>query len=271
MIRESQPASEQPSDSVNVRVHGHSGTILLNRPAKRNAMTRTMLQLIRQALDDLHQQRSVRAVILTGSGSAFCAGSDVAEIHETNQQENPQSQWFADTLAHKELMETMLRFPKPIIAAVNGPAVGSGAGLVLACDLAVGSPEACFGFPETHRGLVPGIAAPLLAFRLGASVSADLLLRGQLLAAEDCQRLGLYTEVVSNDFVWAKADEIAGEISKTAAEAVAITKRLLNETVGEQLFINLSAGAAAMATARTTEAAAEGVAAFLEKREPNWP
>jgi enoyl-CoA hydratase/carnithine racemase len=210
-------------------------------------------------------------VILTGAGNDFCAGTDLSEIHQTNRQPDPQAQWFADTLAYQEMIEAMLRFPKPIIAAVNGLALGLGAGLVLACDMAVGAPDTRWGFPEVRRGLVAGLAAPLLVFRLGGSVASDLLLRGRLMGADECQRLGIYSSVVPHDMLWARANEMVQEVSQGAAEAVALTKRLLNETVGEHLATLLSAGAAATATARTTEAAHEGIAAFIEKRAPRWP
>ncbi len=185
--------------------------------------------------------------------------------------DDAQVQWLADCVAQKELVEQMLRFPKPIIAAVNGPALGFGATLVLASDLAVGTERAAFGFPETQRGLVSGLAAALLTFRLGAAAAANFLLCGESVGCDDCRRLGIYRWVVGEELVWAKADAIARDLRSTSPEAVAMSKRLLNETMGEQLLTFLSAGAAATAAARTTEAASEGIAAFLEKRPPQWP
>jgi enoyl-CoA hydratase/carnithine racemase len=210
-------------------------------------------------------------VILTGKGDCFCAGADLHEIHARSQEDDAEKQWFQDSLAYKDLFEVMLRFPKPIVAAVNGPALGAGAGLVLASDLAVGTPTAMLGFPDTRRGLVPGLAVPLLQFRLGGAAAANLLLRGQPASPAACQQLGLYADVVRHDVLWARAEQIVHEVAGGAPAAVAMTKRLLNETVGEQLGTWLSAAAAAMASARTTEAATEGVAAFVEKREPEWP
>ena len=259
------------ADSIKVHVHGAGGTIVLDRPQKRNALSRGMLAGLRQAFTDLHQVKKVRAVILTGAGEAFSAGTDLMEVKNTMQDDEAQAKWLADCTAQKELIELMLRFPKPIIAAVNGLALGFGATLVLASDMAVGTEKVSFGFPETRRGLVPGLAAPLLAFRLGATVSADFLLRGELATGKECHDLGVFRWMVAEDLVWAKADALARELRSTAAEAVAITKRLVNETIGEQMFTQLSAGAAVTATARTTEAAAEGISAFLEKRDPEWP
>ncbi len=255
---------------VKVRVHAPSGTIILQRPEKRNAMSRLMMLQIQQAFDDLHQERKVRAVILTGAGTAFCAGVDLAEIHATLRAEDALEQWYRDTIQLKQLFETMLQFPKPIIAAVNGPALGAGAGLVLASDIVLGTPDAQFGLPEPRRGLVAGIVSPLLTFRIGAGHAANLLLSAQLITAQEALQRGIYHQIVPFDHAWAAAHEQASQCAQSSPEAIQLTKRMLNETIGEHLGTLLSAGAAMAATAHTTEAAEEGLAAFLEKREPKW-
>ncbi|MCI0361444.1 MAG: enoyl-CoA hydratase/isomerase family protein [Planctomycetaceae bacterium] len=256
--------------TVAVKVNHPSGTIVLNRPEKRNALSRQMLADIAQALDDLHQERKVRAVILTGAGTAFCAGMDLAEMQATAQQPDALAMWHNDAVQYRELIDKMLQFPKPIIAAVNGAALAGGAGLMLASDIVVGTPEAKFGLPEPRRGIVAGLVSPLLVFRIGASHAANLLLTARTIESSEALRIGLYHEVVPGELVWARAQELAGELAKSAPEAIQLTKKMLNETIGEHLGTLLSAGAAASATARTTEAAREGLAAFLEKREPKW-
>jgi methylglutaconyl-CoA hydratase len=256
--------------TVLVKKNVPSGTIILNRPEKRNALSRQMLTDIAQALDDLHQEKRVRAVILTGAGTAFCAGMDLAEMQETNKQPDAFALWHQDAVQYRELVESMLRFPKPIIAAVNGPVVAGGAGLMLASDIVVAASEAKFGWPEPRRGIVAGMVAPLLVFRAGASHAANLLLTARLIEAGEAHRIGLVHEIVKGELVWARAHEIAGEIALSAPESITMTKRLINETIGEHLGTLLTAGAADSATARTTEAAREGLAAFLDKREPKW-
>src|SRR5687768_8649867 len=148
--------------TVLVKKNLPSGTIILNRPDKRNALSRQMLADIAQALDDLHQERKVRAVILTGAGTAFCAGMDLAEMQDTSQHDGAQAQWHSDAVQYRELIDKMLLFPKPIIAAVNGPVVAGGAGLMLASDIVIATPEAKFGLPEPRRGIVAGLVSPLL-------------------------------------------------------------------------------------------------------------
>ena len=256
---------------IKARVDPPCGTIIVDRPAKRNALSRQMVTDLRQAFSDLHQQKSIRGVILTGAGDTFSAGSDLTEMHNTLQADDPQPQWFEDAMNYRELLEEMLRFPMPIIAAVNGPALGHGAGLVLAADLVIASKNAAFGFPETRRGLVASCATPLLTFRLGGSRAANMLFTAELTDATAAQQLGLYRELVPHDFLWARARELIGVCAAGAQEAHALTKRTLNDTVGEQLSMWMTTGAAASATAKTTEAAAEGIKAFVEKREPNWP
>ena len=256
--------------TLKLKKNAPSGTIILNRPEKRNAISRAMITDLIQAFDDFHGEKSVRAVILTGAGSAFCSGMDLAEMQETAKQPDAWKQWHEDALAYRELIDKMMQFPKPIIAAVNGPVMAGGAGLLLASDLVVAADNAPFGLPEPRRGIVAGIVSPLLVFRVGASHAAKLLLTARSIPAAEAYRVGLFQELVPSDLTWVRANELAAEIAQSAPEAIQLTKKLLNETIGEHLGTLLSAGAAASATARTTEAALEGLTAFLEKREPKW-
>ncbi|MCE9544549.1 MAG: enoyl-CoA hydratase/isomerase family protein [Planctomycetia bacterium] len=255
---------------IRVHIHEHTGTIMLSRPEKRNALTRQMMAEIGQAFRDLHLEKKVRAVVLTGGGPSFCAGMDLGEMSETAKQPDAYALWEQDARAYRELVEAMLRFPKPIIAAVDGAAVAGGMGLVLASDIVVASSAAKFGLPEPKRGLVAGMVTPLLNFRLGGSRAAYLLLTGRLIGAEEALRIGLAHEVVAPEQIWARSHQIAAECSESAPEALGMTKKMLNETIGDHLETLLAAGAALSSAARTTEAAKEGLAAFLEKRPPQW-
>ena len=255
---------------VECKKHVPSGTIVINRPEKCNALSRHCMLQLKQALEDFHQERSVRAVILTGAGDAFCAGMDLQEMHDANKEQDPQAQWYEDAQQYNQLVQYMLRFPKPLIAAVNGPAIAGGAGLVLACDLVIASQRATFGLPEPQRGLVAGLVVPLLNFRIGASRAANVLLQARQFSAEETLQMGAFHELVNDDLVWARAHELAQQSAASAPESLQLTKRMLNETIGETLFMQLNVGAAASATSRTTDAAREGLEAFLEKREPDW-
>ena len=258
------------SDLINVRRDGPCGTIVLNRPERKNALSREAVEQLSEALEDFHGERSVRAVILTGSGDSFCAGTDLSQLKETAESKNALALWHKDSRAFLELIEQMLRFPKPIIASVNGWVLGSGVSLMLASDIVVGGANSRLGMPEALRGLNPGITTPLMSFRIGTAAASKVLYSGVPVTASDSLRLGLYQEVVEDSLVWARCLEIANACAAGARESHQMTKQLLNETIGENLFTQLSIGTANMAAARTTPAASEGIAAFLEKREPQW-
>jgi methylglutaconyl-CoA hydratase len=256
---------------VKTHVHEHIGTLVLNRPEKRNALSRDLIAAIDQAFADLHAQRQVRAVVLSAAGPAFCAGMDLAEMQEASKASDAFDRWHDDARIYRDLLETMLRFPKPLIAAVHGPALAGGLGLVLACDIVLSAPEATFGVPEPRRGLVAGVVAPLLVFRVGGGRAAYSLLTAAAFDAQEAHRIGLAHEIVKADQLWPRGQQLASECAKCAPEAILMTKRMINEVIGEHLMTLLAAGAGVSATARTTDAAAEGLAAFLEKREPKWP
>jgi len=259
--------------SITVKVNPPSGTIVLDRPQVRNALNQGMIADISQALSDLHQEKRVRAVILMGAGQDFCSGLDLKELREAQDQEeqDAQQRYQEQWLAFSELIEQAFRFPKPLIAAVDGSALGAGLALAAACDLVVASESATFGTPTVRRGLASGLTAPLLTFRVGASLAARLLLTGEPMPANELAKLGFVHRVVPSAVVWAAAQEFAQQCAASPVEALQLTKRLLNETIGESLLAMLHVGAAMAAAACTTEAAAEGVKAFIEKREPRWP
>ena len=255
---------------VQTRKDAPSATVILNRPEKRNAINGQLVAQLIEAFDDFMQERAVRAVVLTGSGGVFCSGSDLSEIQATSENPDHYAIWHKESQQLKSLIETMLRFPKPIIVAVNGPVMGLGTALMLAADVVVAAQSASVAFPEAKRGLSAGFTSPLLSFRLGTGIAASLLLTGKTLDSAQSHSRNLFHEVVPDDFVWARANEVAVECAAGARESHQMTKQLINETIGEAMLTQLSTGAANTAAARTTDAAKEGVAAFLEKREPVW-
>jgi methylglutaconyl-CoA hydratase len=258
------------SSSVEIKVIEPAGTIVLNRPDHGNALTRSMVQQLLGALDDLYLEKRVRAIILTGAGKSFCTGADVAEMRASSELDDPESQWGEDAADFRDLLLRMLEITKPIIAAVHGPALGAGAALVAAADVVVASDASAIGLPDPRHGMVAGLAAPLVSFRIGGGHAARLLLTGEPIDAHEARRIGLFHELTAADTVWARAMELAKQCAHGSPEAIQLTKRLVNETLGENLATQLSAGAIMTATARTTEAAAEGLTALLEGRRPQW-
>jgi len=258
------------SGLVQVRVDEPSGTVTLNRPQVLNALNLATIQELTQAISDLHLERRVRAIILTGSGANFCAGTDLKELSDTFEMETPYTRWYEEVTALKELIEMLLRCPKPVIAAVNGWVAGTGLALMLAADLVVASEDCRLLVPESQRGLSSGLTTPLLSFRLGNNSLTQMLFTGQPLPAHVAATKGLIHEVVPHDYVWARSQEFARQIASGARESHQMAKRMINESIGENLFTLLSIGASDMATARITDAAKEGIQAFLEKRNPHW-
>lgn len=258
------------SGSIDVKVTGCAGTIILNRPDHANRLTRSMVQQLGEALDDLYQERNVRAIILTGAGDSFSEGLELSEMCTDAEHPIAPQQWGDDATAWRDLILHMLEITKPIIASVNGPATAAGAGLVLASDIVVAAQNASFGLSDPRQGLVAGISAPLLYHRIGAGQAARLLLTSTTINAVESRTLNIFHDLVATDKVWARAMELADECAAGAPQAIQLTKRLLFETVGEQLQTQLSVGAAMRATSFTTEAAQEGLTANTENRLPRW-
>lgn len=258
---------------VDVKVHAPTATILMDRSVSGNALDERLIADLTQALDDLHQEKRVRAIVLTGAGEDFCLGMDLHELHEHTTVDELEAMplWIEQWQRLAELIEKLLRFPKPIIAAVDGKAHGAGFSLALASDMIVASESAQFGASAIRRGMVAGVLAPLLAFRAGSSVASRLLLTGDSLTSLEATNFGMVAKRVPSHQIWVAANELAGRCGTWPASPLAVSKRLLNETIGESLLTFISVGAATGATACTTETAAEGLKAFVEERDAKWP
>lgn len=259
--------------TVDLKIVDHVATVVMNRPEVCNALDGQLIADLQQVFSDIHQEKRVDAVVITGGGHHFCSGVDLisfARVLEMEPAEAP-AQWFESWRELAELCETILRFPKPIVAAVDGPAVGAGLALALAADLLVLSESASLTANAAERGLIGGVTAPLLMFRCGGAVAARMLLTGKPIEASEAYRLGMCCEVVPSSQIWLAANDWAKSCRGAPRESLQATKRMLNETVGEHLLTQLANGAAAGATLCSTESAAEGLRAFVEKRPPQWP
>ncbi len=259
-------------DLVNVKVHAPTATVVMERISDHNRLDERLIEQLSQAFDDLHQEKRVRAVVLTGAGEDFSLGLDLQEMHEQTRLDALEAMplWILSWQRLVELIEKLLRFPKPIVAAVDGQASGAGFSLALAADLVVASQSARFIAPTLHHGLVPGVLAPLLVHRLGASIASRLLLTSQPLMASDAERWGWVSQVVASNQIWVAANELASRAAQSPQQTSSAIKRLLNETIAEQLFTQLSVGAATAATAASTDAGIEGILAWMENRQPKW-
>ena len=258
---------------VEVKVHENVATILMDRSNQRNALNPRMIEDLQTAFSDVHQEKRAKSVVLAGSGEHFCAGLDLQVMNEiaTLPPADAATQWYSSWGQFTELIEQMLRFPKPIIAAVDGSALGAGLAIALAADIVVASKTAEFGSVAVRRGLVAGATTALIAFRFGSAIAARMSLTGQPIDANEAYRLGMCTEPVESNQIWVAATDWASRCSDAPREAVQATKKVLNETIGETLMTQITAGAATSAAACTTDSASEGIDAFCMKRPPQWP
>lgn len=259
-----------PNVLATYKRQGKGGVITLSRPAKRNALSRALMDQLCASLDQAQNDSSARCVVLRAEGPAFCAGMDLSEMLATRSRSDAQRQWQADAQAYRDLLLKILRLPKPTVAAVQGPVLAGGMGLVLACDVVVASESAGFGLPEPKRGLVAAVVAPLLVLRVGAGRAGYLLLTGKTLDAPAAQHLGIVHEVVPAAELESSTDQLVAEIAESAPAALSSTKQFLQEMTTEQLTSQTDLGATLSAAARATAEAREGMQAFLEKRKPRW-
>lgn len=245
----------------------------MERTNVRNALNPQILEDLSTAFSDLHQEKNISAVVLSGSGDHFCSGMDLQVFKAIGEMETSESlsQWHSLWRRLAELYEQMLRFPKPIIAAVDGGAIDAGLGLVLASDLMILSDNAYLASPAILHGLMNGPTAALLHFRYGSNLASRLLLTGQHLDASEAYRIGVCPKPVSPDQIWVTASDLGKQCARAPREAQQATKQLLNDGCGEFLFTQLAAAAARSAAICTTDSAKEGILAFLEKRTAVWP
>ena len=258
------------SDSL-VRYESRSPAVLitLSRPDRRNALSRDLIAALTEAFAKARDDASARSVILTGSGNAFCAGMDLAELQASVVvDEGTEPAVWDDALKLAELYDLIYTLPKPTIAAVNGSAVAGGAGLVSVCDLAVAVPEARFGYPEVRRGLVAAMVLPHLLRHVGERTARYLLLTGELIDADEAYEVGFLNEVVSAEQLLPRAQVLSHALAEGGPNALARTKELLH--LFSRQAVGLREAAQASAAPRLSEECRQGLDAFFNKRPAPW-
>jgi methylglutaconyl-CoA hydratase len=240
--------------------------ITLNRPDKRNALSRALIAALTEAFQRARDDDAVRCVVLTGAGSAFCAGMDLDELRGTLDASADLIWDDAQKLA--ALYELIYTLPKPTVAAINGVAVAGGAGLMTVCDLAVAASTAKFGYPEVRRGLVAAMVLPHLLRHVGEQAARWLLLSGELIDAEGAKRHGLINAVVPAEQLLERALDWCRSLAAGGPKAVATTKELLRRCSRQALSVEELAHASA--APRLTDECRHGLAAFFDKRPAPW-
>jgi methylglutaconyl-CoA hydratase len=247
---------------------GQVATLTLNRPEKRNAISTPMIDDLFAALSAAEADKSVRVVILTGAGKAFCSGMDLETLQALAKQTAEQN--LADSRRMAKMFHLVYSFPKPLITAVNGAAIAGGCGLATLSDFTLAVPEAKFGYTEVRIGFIPALVSVMLRRQVGEKRARDLLLSGRIIDAAEAFRLGLVTEITSPDGLMKRAREVANTLLEASPTSLALTKRLLLRYDEEQLRRELELATQENAQIRATDDFREGLASFLEKRPPKW-
>jgi enoyl-CoA hydratase len=246
---------------------GAVATVRLNRPSVLNALNQTMLDELAAAFAELDADDGVRAVILTGTGKAFAAGADIGELNALP------SARAAEAQARKgqALTRALERMHVPVIAAVNGFALGGGCELAMACDIRIAGENARFGQPEVNLGILPGYGGTQRTARLvGEGMAMYLCLTGEMIDAQEALRVGLVQRVVGFDELAPEARRIADLIAAKAPLAVAAAKRAIVQAGSLALDDGLALEALLFGRSVMTDDFREGSSAFLEKRKANF-
>src|SRR5262252_6317353 len=256
-------------DFKTVHFHESHGidTILLNRPDKRNAISYELIHDLTVALNKAASSHAP-VTILTGAGSAFCAGMDLENLRQLIGRSDEENLKDSETMAG--LFRTLYDFPKPTIAAVNGAAIAGGTALATLCDFTLAVPGAKFGYTEVRIGFVPGIVSSYLINNVGEKRARDLLLTGRLFDAEEAHQMGLVNDVVAPDQLMTRAHQLARELMEISPASLKVTKALLSSFTKDQLDRQLARAIQENAAIRQTADFTEGVTSFLERRKPKW-
>ncbi len=237
--------------------------LTLNRPEKRNALSVALIVALRGEVDAASSDTSCRAIVLRGEGPAFCAGLDLAEAAQADGHER-------SALALRGLYESVCASPAITIAAAHGAAMGGGAGLVAACDFAVADESLRLAYPEVKRGLVAALVTCLLRRQVSDRAVRELVLLGETIEAGRALELGLINRIAPAGKVDESALGLARQALRGAPGAIGRTKRLLDELASRPLAEDLERAMKYHLEARQSAEAAEGLAAFRDKRAPKW-
>ncbi|MFO7525975.1 MAG: enoyl-CoA hydratase/isomerase family protein [Ignavibacteriaceae bacterium] len=247
---------------VKKEIKNNTLLISLNRPEKRNSLHPDIVTELKTSLINSENDNEIRSIIITGEGSSFCAGADLAYLEMLSDYSSIENE--KDSMSLAELFLQIYRFPKPIIAAVNGPAIAGGCGLASVCDIVVAHPELSkFGYSEVKIGFIPAIVSIFLLKRIGESHTRNMLITGETISGKRAYEIGFVNYLSEN--VLAESFNIAERINKNSASSIIATKKMI-EVISEidlntaiEFCINLNV------ISRTTEDFKAGLQKFLTK------
>jgi methylglutaconyl-CoA hydratase len=242
--------------------------LTLNRPDVRNAFDEELIAALAEAGRQAAGDPTVRAVVLSGRGKAFCAGADLTWMSKAVAYTREENRRDAEDLAR--MLETLDTLPMPLIGRVHGAALGGGAGLVAVCDIVVASEGATFGFTEVKLGIIPAVISPYVIHKIGPSAARELFLTGARFSARRARRIGLAHDVVSESDLDDTVEAHLNELLTAGPGAIAAAKALIREISGSRSADVIGQTTTRIADQRVSAEGQEGMRAFLEKRKANW-
>lgn len=244
-------------------INAYTTALVLNRPDRRNALSMQLMQELIAAVESVSQDKSQRVLVLRGAGEVFCAGLDLKEARAAGSSDDS-----AHTVA--KLLQTVHACPLVTIAAVHGAAMAGGAGLMSTCDFVVAAEGTKIGYPEVRRGLVAALVMSFLLRQVRERDIRELLLLAEPIDAARALQIGLVSRVVARDRIMEEVARIGAVAAQGAPQAIAHTKQLIAELRPPAVSEDVQRAIQFHLGARTSDEAQEGIAAFLEKRPPNW-
>jgi methylglutaconyl-CoA hydratase len=249
--------------SVEYAETGGVGTILLNRPEKKNALDSRLILELQSVLQRAEADGKTRIIALRGAGADFCAGADLAEL-ASMQQLGP-AENLADARKLGDFLLQLRRCRKPVVAVVHGRALAGGCGLATACDIVLAHENAQFGYPEVHLGFVAAMVMAILRRKVAEALAFELLTRGDRIDAREAARIGVVNKVFPAATFGSDVTAYLVSLAERPASALELTKRLFYGLDGTSVEQGIARGAEVNATARLTDACKEGVRRFLER------
>ena len=252
------------------RTEDRVAVVTLNRPERRNSLDDVMIREVTEVFALINRSTTTRSVILTGNGASFCAGMDLDYLQRFSAKGEPENLEDAKNLSR--MLQAVHTLKKPVIAAVNGPALGGGCGLAAACDFVFAAKEtAKIGAPEVRLGFLPAVILIYLVKRMGASRAREFVLMGAVLTPDDAKDKGLVTEVVSQDLLMGKAMEFAQSLATTTSpSSISLTKELFARMDEMSTKDAMEYAASLNALTRKTDDFKKGVESFLKKEKLSW-
>jgi enoyl-CoA hydratase len=251
---------------LKIKIEGFIAVVTISRPSALNALNSDFFSEFNQLLDTIESDTAVRVLVITGEGKAFVAGADISEMSGMTPDEGKA---FAEK--GQRSFERLEQLPIPVIAAVNGFALGGGCELAMACDFRIASKAAKFGQPEMNLGLIPGYAGTQRLSRLtGLGNALWLILTAETIPAEEALRIGLVQKVTEPELLMEETLKMAAKIASNGSSAVPVSKRIIRKGLEMDFHSASAMEADAFGKLFGQPATQEGMNAFLEKRKPTW-